>query len=165
MSKQLLNMAAKHAVASELCRRQIRAELKFVGRGSKVTAPLFSGGEVEFNVRAKMGRTWPSCKGVALPHQVLVLVDYQGCGDTDRPTFYILCADDWCIVLERRLDEIRRRSSDKRIRVTEQFVAEFPDEPVRSTGQAWQGVDIRPDLVEEYHERWNTIGASPANQG
>jgi len=93
--KETLSLAGEYAVASELCRRGIYAQLTL---GTRKRTDLLVDTEtamLRIQVKAKQGNRWPSCKGVFGENIVLVLVDYKNKRIDERPDFYILTPIDW----------------------------------------------------------------------
>jgi hypothetical protein len=115
-----------------------------------------SGGFTQIEVKAKQGRQWPSCKGISGRRRYLVFVDFQGKGTGDRRDFYVLSSRDWRKVLERRVAKIRRNNPGKRISITRDNVAVFPDQ-ITKGGSRYRGMSIHPTELKEYHERWSKI--------
>lgn len=81
MPKELLRgtlgIAAEYAVASELCRRGIYAQLT-LGHQKKTDLLVFfeSGQLARIEVKAKQGREWPNCKGISRSDTYLVFVGW-----------------------------------------------------------------------------------------
>ena len=76
IERQNLNLAAEFAAASELCRRNIYAQLTLGLR--KRTDLLVDKPErmIRIQVKGKQVTTWPNCRGV-YGSDILVLVDYH----------------------------------------------------------------------------------------
>ena|SRR5438445_5338663 len=101
IAKETIGLAGEYAVASELCRRGVYAQLTLGNR--KRTDLLVESDRqlLRVQVKAKQGREWPSIRGIHGNDIVLVFVDYQHKSLTDRPDFYILNADDWKLAVKR----------------------------------------------------------------
>lgn len=153
VSRRMLSLAAEYAVASELCRRGIYAQLT-LGNQKKTDILVFSeAGEVaRLEVEAKQGSDWPNCRGISGPNVFLVFVDYQHRELGRYPDFFILSVKDWRKVLEKRVAEIKARNPKKRIGITDENVSVFEDQIGRS-GRPYQGMNIRPSDVVSYRER------------
>jgi hypothetical protein len=92
--KEILSLAGEFAVASELCRRGIYAQLTL---GSRKRTDLLIETEtamLRIQVKAKQINRW-TCKGVFGENIILVLVDYKNKALEQRPDFYILTPSDW----------------------------------------------------------------------
>ena len=77
-SRNTLSIAAEYAVASELCRRGIYAQLT-LGHQKRTDILVFSesGDMTRIEVKAKRGSDWPNCKGIFGSNAFLVFVDYK----------------------------------------------------------------------------------------
>src|SRR5712692_3635123 len=96
VEKSILGIAGEFAVAAELCRRNVYAQLT-LGNQKRVDLLTLSrsGIFLKIEVKAKQGPSWPSVKGLSPGEAFLVFVDFADRRDTDRPDFYILSSDDW----------------------------------------------------------------------
>ena len=94
ISKEHLSLAGEYAVASELCRRGIYAQLTLGTRKKTDILTDTETAKLRIQVKAKQGNRWP-CKGVFGENIVLVFVDYENKGINERPDFYILTSSDW----------------------------------------------------------------------
>lgn len=95
IENETLSLAAEFAVASELCRRNIYAQLT-LGRHKRTDLLIETDRRMlRIQVKAKQGSVWPNCTGVHGDDAILVLVDYSNKRDTERPDFYVLTARDW----------------------------------------------------------------------
>ncbi len=92
----MVSLAAEYAVASELCRRGIYAQLT-LGRQKKTDILVFSeAGEVaRLEVKAKRGHDWPNCKGIYGPRVFLMFVDYQHREPGWQADFFVVSVKDW----------------------------------------------------------------------
>jgi hypothetical protein len=64
MEKDILSLAGEYAVATEICRKGLYAQLTF---GHKKRVDILVETETGFlrvEVKAKQGRKWPACKGI-----------------------------------------------------------------------------------------------------
>lgn len=104
ISREILGLAAEFAVASELCRRGIYAQLTL---GNRKTTDLLVDAEggrmIRIQVKAKQKRQWPALKGVSGTGIALVLVDYERKQLQERPDFYVLVPADWRALVRRCL--------------------------------------------------------------
>lgn len=160
-----LGLAAEFAVASELCRRGIYAQLT-LGHQKRTDLLAFSeGGRLtRIEVKAKQGREWPNCRGIYGENIFLVFVDYQHLPTDQRPAFYILDSDDWRRVLKRRVAEIKKRNPGKRIEIDRQNVATFVDE-IQKSGHPYRGMGIRAADLTAYAEQWTKVLEAVGVQG
>ena len=156
-SRNTLSIAAEYAVASELCRRGIYAQLT-LGHQKRTDILVFSesGDMTRIEVKAKRGSDWPNCKGIFGSNAFLVFVDYTHREPNQRPDFFILSVRDWRKVLEKRVAEIKAKKPKKRITITDHNVAVFEDEISRN-GKPYQGMGIRPSDVTSFRECWQKI--------
>lgn len=96
IDKSILGVAGEFAIAAELCRQNVYAQLTLGHQ--KRTDLLVAGDDGQLrrvDVEAKQGRVWPNCRGICPGDSVLVFVDVEGRTDTERPVFYILTAQEW----------------------------------------------------------------------
>ncbi|MHA1304694.1 MAG: hypothetical protein ACTSPI_13430 [Candidatus Heimdallarchaeaceae archaeon] len=104
VSKHLVGVAGEFAVASELCRRGVNAQVTF-GNRKKIDILADKGNKyLRIQVKSKQKRSWPGCRGVS-GDDILVLVDYQKKDDVKRPDFYILTAEDWLQLLHENYQD------------------------------------------------------------
>ena len=152
-----LGLAAEYAVAAELCRRNIYAQLT-LGHQKRTDLLVFSadGEMARVEVKAKQTPEWPACKGIFGKRVFLVLVDLAARALDSRPDFYVLSAEDWRAVVENRIAEIRSRSPEKQIVVDQENVVVFVDEKGKS-GKPRRGTNIGVHLVRSYREQWSKI--------
>lgn len=157
IEKSILGVAGEFAVASELCRRKIYAQLTLGHR--KRTDLLVDGGPagmLRIEVKAKQGRDWPACKGIAAPDSFLVFVDFQGKSDVERPDFYVLSAGDWRAIIEREVQRYKTQHPDRRVEITDDNVVRYLDE-VDKYGRPYEGTGIRVDHIRTHKEAWHKI--------
>lgn len=157
ISRNSLGLAAEFAVASELCRRNLYAQLT-LGNQKRTDLLLMSQDEQfhRVEVKAKQGPTWPNCRGIYGDKVFLVFVDYAKRSPSERPDFYILSSTDWRAIVEQKVAAIRARNPHKRITIDEQNVAVFEDE-INKQGQPYRGMGINPGDVAAFHEAWSKI--------
>ena len=142
LSKELLGLAGEYAVASELCRREMYAQLTLGHHKRTDLFVEFELGFVRIQVKAKQGREWPAISGIYTDDDFLVLVDFAG-GDLVQPDFYILNFYDWKSLLKKE----KRRYPD--IEIDDKFRIRYPD--------GWKGLNIRPSAVIHCKNCWNKI--------
>jgi hypothetical protein len=94
LDRHTLGLAAEFAVASELCRRNIYAQLTL---GLRKRTDILIEAEnrmLRVQVKGKRYRHWPAVKGICSHDMFLVFVAYHNKQDNDRPDFYIFNYDD-----------------------------------------------------------------------
>lgn len=145
IAKGTLGLAGEFAVASELCKRGIYAQLTLGNRKSTdLLLDVEDGGMLRVQVKSKQGHEWPACKGVACGKpEVLVLVDFQKKADDQRPDFYILTGEDWKNVIDPILQSGEGTMKDGHF--------EYKD--------GFKGLNVSPRMVQEYGEQWDKIRA------
>ena len=99
--KDLVALAAEFAVASELCKRNIYAQLTLGLRKRTDILVEVETGMLRIQVKGKQGREWPGCKGICGEGIALVFVDFEKKNVGVRPDFYILTVEDWESLLEK----------------------------------------------------------------
>ena len=144
--KVMLGLAGEFAVASELCKRGIYAQLTLGNRKSTdLLLDVEDGGMLRVQVKSKQDRVWPACRAFACGKpEVLVLVDFQNKADDQRPDFYILTGEDWKNVIDES-DDIKKGWGRKR----GDGIFEYTD--------GFQGLNVKPDMVRRYAEQWGKI--------
>jgi hypothetical protein len=144
LSRELLGLSGEYAVASELCRRGLYAQLT-LGHHKQTDILIESAQQmVRIQVKAKQSSEWPAVSGLYRQEDILVLVDYQKKELDERPDFYILNLKDWKALIEEEKDRIQGVHIDKSTwRIT------YPD--------GWKGLNIIPARVNNCRERWDKI--------
>lgn len=143
-----LGLAAEFAVASELCKRSIYAQLTLGLRKRTDILVETEGGMLRIQVKGKQGREWPFCKGIHGGGIVLIFVDFKDKEENERPDFYILTVEDWKKLLEKELKLMGRL---KRSKVT------IDDKNIPTWKDKTQGMSIRAEMIKEHKERWDKI--------
>lgn len=149
LSKETLGLAAEFAVASELCRRGIYAQLTLGNRKrTDLLVDAEDGRMLCIQVKAKQKREWPGLKGVSGRSMALVLVDYEKKRLFERPDFYILTPVDWKKLVSKNLIETGKVESGD-ISLDKDFVPTWRDKYV--------GMGVKSGDVTKYKERWEKI--------
>ena len=147
IAKQTLGLAGEYAVASELCKRGIYAQLTLGNRKSTdLLLDVEDGGMLRVQVKSKQGNEWPACKGVACGNpEVLVFVDFHKKADHQRPDFYILTGEDWKNVIDETgfLQRGEGRMKGNHFEY----------------GDGFKGLNVNPRMVQNYLEKWDKITA------
>lgn len=140
IDKGLIGVAAEFAVASELGRRNVYAQPTF-GHLKRTDLLIFGekGTPLRIEVKGKQGDQWPNCKGIPDDKSVLVLVDFKGIADTQRPDFYVLTESDWKDLANRKIAEVMKRKPEKEAYLAEDNVPVFPHE-LSPSGQPYRGI-------------------------
>ena len=148
LSKDVLGLAAEFAVASELCRRGIYAQLTLGLRKRTDILVETERGMLRIQVKGKQAREWPSCKGIYGESIVLVFVDFENKKENARPDFYILTVEDWKRLLEKELKLTGKVSSDE-VTIDEKNIPTWKD--------GYQGLGVRPEVIKQHKELWEKI--------
>jgi len=144
LSRELLGLSGEYAVASELCRRGLYAQLT-LGHHKQTDILIESAQQmVRIQVKAKQSSEWPAVSGLYKEEDILVLVDYQKKEVDERPDFYILNLKDWKALIEEEKDRIQGVHIDKST-----WTITYPD--------GWKGLNIIPAKVNNCRERWDKI--------
>lgn len=153
----MVGIAAEFAVASELGRRNVYAQPTF---GHLKRTDLLIIGEngrlLRIEVKGKQGDQWPNCKGIPNDQSILVLVDFQGKSDTQRPDFYILTFSDWKALMDLCVAEVKRKNPNQAITIDKDYVIVWSKQ-VNSREQPYRGIGLRPKQVEKFKEQWEKI--------
>ncbi len=150
VDKSTLSLAGEFAVASELCRRGIYAQLT-LGLRKRTDLLIDAPAETKMlriQVKTKKVKNWPFCKGIFGEDIILVFVDYQKKSGEERPDFYILTSQDWETMVKKELSD---KISQGQVRLDEHNCPTFVG---RKTSQ---GMDVFPEQISEYKERWEKI--------
>lgn len=153
IDKQTIGLAAEFAVASELCRRNIYAQLTL---GLRKRTDLLIETESEMlriQVKGKQGAQWPNLKGVSGKDIFLVLVDFYGKKVDERADFYILTPADWLDYVKSQVEFFKKKGM--RIEVDEEGVPIWVDQ-IRH-GVPYRGLSIEAQEVQRHKEKWSKI--------
>ncbi len=157
IDKKMVGIAAEFAVASELGRRNVYAQPTF---GHLKRTDLLIIGEngrlLRIEVKGKQGYQWPNCKGIPNDQSILVLVDFQGKSDTQRPDFYILTFSDWKALMALCIAEVKRKAPNQVIEIDTDYVPVWLLK-VNSRGQPYRGMGLSSNQVERFKEQWDKI--------
>jgi len=155
MRKEMVSLAAEFAVASELCRRDIYAQLT-LGHQKRTDLLIFSEHDelLRVEVKGKQGKSWPNCKGIYGHNVMLVLVDFAGKSEPERPDFYILTVEDWRELVKGEIE--KARAKDVRIELDERNVPVWVEQ-VNAQGQPYKGIGVRPESIQHHKEKWEKI--------
>ena len=148
LEKSLVGLAGEYAVASELCRRGVYAQLTL---GNRKKVDLLLDGEqaiARVEVKTKQGRVWPAVKGIAPTDglKFLVLVDLHGKEREENPEFYVISRDEWRPFLEHKLQD----------RIEKGLVV-IDDDNVARHIDNFLGVSIKEEEVTRFRNRWDKI--------
>jgi len=149
ISKECLGLAAEYAVASELCKRNIYAQLTLGNRKrADILAEIDEGGFLRIEVKGQQGGSWPNCVGIHRPDTVLVLVDLSAHNEAEMPAFYILTAADWRGLLERELAPLIAKG---------EVIINQENVPIWPRQKGYTGCGIAPSQVLAYKDQWEKI--------
>lgn len=150
--RSTLSIAAEFAVASELGRRGIYAQ-PTLGLQKRTDLLIFAedGKLLRLEVKGKQSSQWPNCKGIFGDNVVMVLVDFAGKTEQERPDFYVLSERDWLEFLHLEID----KRPEKKIIIDEHNV------PIWTTqiknGQPYRGIGVTVKDVAVHKEKWQKI--------
>jgi len=150
-SKDILGLAAEFAVASELCRRSIYAQLTLGLRKRTDILVETEDGMLRIQVKGKKRGEWPWCKGIYGKDIVLVFVDFEKKKENERPDFYILTEEDWKNLIKKLIQ------TGKVELIDEKNIPAWKD--------GYQGIRINPEMIKEHQERWDKIAKMVGNEG
>jgi len=146
IKKQNLSMAGEYAVASEICRRDLYAQVT-LGRFKRTDILVHdprTEKEVLVEVKAKQGKEWPGIKGIVSEKRLLVFVDFQNKKPDERPDFYVLNAKDWQDFLKSYV--VNRSTFGKLI---DGYI------PVGKDG--YKGAGVLPEQITQHSEKWEKL--------
>ena len=152
--KNTLSLAAEFAVASELCRRGIYAQLTLgnLKRTDLLVLDTENHRMLRIEVKAKQKHSWPNCRGIYGKNILLVLVDFYQKREMERPDFYILTVEDWVELAHK----VIAAHPDDRIELDEYNVLFWPKQNYKGTG-------VIPEQVGQHRERWDKVDAALAH--
>jgi len=153
IERQILGLAGEFAVASELCRRNVYAQLTLGIRKRTDILIETENGMLRIQVKSKQQRDWPNCKGIYGKKIVLVFVDFENKKEDERPDFYVLTVKDWKSLVNRELDS---RISAGEVKVNEKNIPIWVKK-VGKDRKPYEGMGVRPEQIKEYKERWDKI--------
>jgi hypothetical protein len=151
--RQNLGLAAEYAVASELCRKNIYAQLTL---GLRKRTDILVATEttiLKIQVKGRRNRNWQRIKGIYGEDMFLIFVDYENKQEKDRLDFYILNFEDW-----KKLTEniIKNYNSNKYIiKINDHYEISYTK--VGETKPIYQGVEINLNHIAEFEGLWNKI--------
>jgi hypothetical protein len=147
----MVSLAAEFAVASELCRRGLYAQLTL---GNKKRTDLLVHDEetnnfLRIEVKGKQTREWPGCKGIYGKNVMMVFVDYMNKKESERADFFVLTVEDW----RELVTENAKRYPN--VFVNERNVAVWTTQ--LSNGKPYEGTGVKVTMIEKYREAWDKI--------
>jgi hypothetical protein len=156
IDKATLGVAGEFAVAAELCRRNMYAQLT-LGHQKRTDLLLVNDSRMfRIEVKAKQCREWPSCRGISAPGSFLVFVDFAGKSDVERPDFYVLTVKEWrgfVVAAKKRYEALGCR-----VEITKDNVLRSLDE-VNKYGQAYEGTGVKPEDIQQHREKWQKFSS------
>ncbi|MCD6557610.1 MAG: hypothetical protein J7K31_01085 [Candidatus Aenigmarchaeota archaeon] len=146
IAKDILGLAAEFAVASELCRRNIYAQLTLGPRKRTDLLVETEKSMLRIQVKGKQGREWPGVKGIYGEDIILVFVDFENKKENERPDFYILTVKDW----EKLIEKVLTSKVEKgEVTIDDKYMPTWKD--------GYQGMSIKPQMIKDCQERWDKI--------
>jgi len=146
--KEVLGLAGEFAVASELCRRGVYAQLTLGNRKRTDLLVESDTSMLRIQVKSKQGTQWPAVKGITGADIYLVFVDFKSKDPLERPDFYILSTVDWISFVQVELIDTGFVSA-KKVTLNSENVPTWKDRFV--------GMSVKPTQLAPYHEQWALI--------
>jgi hypothetical protein len=161
ISKNTLSLAGEYAVASELCKRGLYAQLT-IGNYKSTDIVIFDENHekyVRVEVKSQQSGTWGNVKGIKGNNIILICVDFSGKTETERPDFYILTDNDWIeFVTSKYSKELSLDDGEKRkLIIDDNYVPCWINQ--KSGNSFFKGIDFRPNEIIQYKEAWEKIFA------
>lgn len=141
--KDILGLAAEYAVASELCRRGMYAQLTL---GNYKRADILvdgTSGMRRIQVKAKQAKEWPGVHGISKNTDFLILVDFQGRSLDESPDFYVLGLQHWKRIIKKE------QAAVPGLQVDEHFKIQYAD--------GWKGINLIVDNVASARSKWERL--------
>lgn len=157
--KDILGLAGEFAVASELCKRGVYAQLT-LGNRKRIDLLVESDNcMLRIQVKSKQGQKWPAVKGIAGNDIYLVFVDFRAKDLLDRPAFFILSSLDWEAFTKRELIDTGLVEK-KKVTLNSDHVPTHHDK-----FHDFVGMSVGPEQLTEYREKWTIITERAMNSG
>lgn len=153
---EMIGLAGEYAVAAELCRRGAYCQLTLGNR--KKTDLLVAINDQHYmrvSVKSKQKQSWPRVKGIWLPDDLLVFVDYKGKDTMIPPDFYVLDVKAWKKIVAKKLKSDPRAKKDAENTVFWPAVEE-------GEKNAWTGCQVSVAEVAEYKDAWPDLSFTVA---
>ena len=148
--RDCLSMAGEYAVASEICRRNLYAQVT-LGHLKRTDILVYNSEtekELRIEVKAKQEREWPGQKGITSEDARLIFVDFQDKNKKmGRPDFYVLDSQDW----RQFVDEIVK-ASPKIIRIEKSPGNYYP---IHEDG--YKGTGVKASQIVAHKEKWEKL--------
>lgn len=151
VERQLAGFAGEYAVACELCRRNVFAQVVYgKWKDTDVLAVnLDTGKSILIEVKTKTGEQWPAVRGLRGGNRVLVFVDFENKGLNKRPDFYIMDDEDW----QQYLQKLKAQYPE--MQIDDGYI---PRWPAKTPGKSdYLGVEMSVSDVKGCQERWEKI--------
>ena len=156
LDKYAVSLSGEYAVASELCRRGVYANLTLGNlKRTDLLAFIDEGTVARIEVKSKQGRDWVSVKGISEGNNFLVFVDYYNRSESERPDFYVLTPRDWRKCMLRKNRE-RTKKRLTRLRISDTNSPIFPEE-IQRNGKPREGMTVPLSYVEKERDQWEKI--------
>ena len=150
---QNLGLAAEYAVASELCRRNIYAQLTLGLRKSTDILVATEKTMLKIQVKGRRKGNWQRIKGIYGEDMFLIFVDYKNKQEKDRPDFYILNFKDW----KKLTKNIIKSHNDNRYKIELKKNYEISYTKVGEAKPIYQGMQIELHHIKDFYEKWEKI--------
>jgi len=156
LSKETLGLFGEYAVASELCKRGVYAQLT-LGHYKGVDLLVVDGNKIQrIQVKAKQGLEWPHVQGITNEDEFLVLVDIRDKDINERPDFYIMTHTQWRVLIKNektrmsKFEEEDKREYAKIIDNGNNIEYQGGKGPIR-------GLTVKVAMVNHLKDRWEDI--------
>ncbi len=146
--KETLGLAGEFAVASELCKRGVYAQLTLGNRKRTDLLIESDARMLRIQVKSKQGPTWPAVKGITGDDIFLVFVDFHKKDPLQRPDFYLLSSKDWARFVERELVKTGLVSEGK---------FKLSSENVPTGRDGFVGMSVSAKQLADFKEEWHKI--------
>jgi hypothetical protein len=156
IDQAVLGVAGEMAVAAELCRRNMYAQLT-LGHQKRADLLVFAESEspkqfLRVEVKAKQGRDWPNLKGICGKDVFLVLVDYCGRDAIQRPRFFVLSVKDWTDIIQKARNSYLIKHPDRKIEIEDNCLVLLDEK--NANGKPYRGHSVILSEVESHEDAW-----------
>lgn len=147
-----LGLSGEYAVALEICRRNIYAQLTMgnLKRADLLLLNVDAGRQLRIEVKAKQIKEWPGCKGIYGEGVFLVFVDFENKGLSELPDFYILSVDDWTALAQAEIAV----HAESGVYLDE---LNTPIWPSKTEKPNYRGIGVKPERIQRHKGRWDKI--------
>jgi len=154
----MLSLAGEYAVASELCREVIYAQLTLAHRKRVDLLVATEKAMLNIQVKTKQNKEWPLIKGISGDDILLIFVDYENKPPGERPDFYILTARDWDYFVKHGwISKFIGKNNKNKENKYELNEENCPIHLGRDDKPNWKGCNLDASDITRCKEKWDKV--------